>query len=264
MAKPTEWSESYWKGIREHGAKFIRVEPRMSEMGEKADLFLPVRPGTDAYLALAMCNVIITEGLQDQEFIDRYTYGYDEFKELVERYTPEEVENICWTPADRIREAARLYAGTKKALLCVGRGGNQTGGDRSDSGWLASRAILCLIGLTGNVGQKGNGFSTEASLQPLELPVLALALHHGGLCPLGPGHAARGARPPVPPRAAPGAAPSASSTASPTATACTCAATTPRPPRATPPRWTRPSRRSPWSWCSTAWPTGRARPTPTC
>ena len=166
VAKPTEWSESYWKGIREHGAKFIHVEPRMSEMGEKADLFLPVRPGTDAYLALAMCNVIITEGLQDQEFIDRYTYGYDEFKELVERYTPEEVEKICWTPADRIREAARLYAGTKKALLCVGRGGNQTGGDRSNSGWLASRAILCLIGLTGNVGQKGNGFSTEASLQP--------------------------------------------------------------------------------------------------
>ena len=187
VAKPTEWAESYRKAMTDHGAYFIQVEPRMSEMGEKADLYLPVRPGTDAYLALAMCNVIITEGLEDKEFIEKHTYGYDEFKELVMRYDPDTVEKITWCPADRIRKAARLYATTKPALLCVGRGGNQTGGDRSNSGWLASRAILCLIGLTGNVGHKGDGFSTEASLQPSSAlywhwPGTMVAFAHAGLC----------------------------------------------------------------------------------
>ncbi len=187
VAKPTEWAESYWKAAREHGAYFIMVEPRISEMGEKADLYLPLRPGTDAYLALAMCNVIISEGLQDQEFIDKYTYGFEEFKQLVERYTPEEVEKITWCPADRIRKAAKIYATTKPALLCMGRGGNQTGGDKSNAGWLASRAALCLIGLTGNAGVKGAGLSTEASLQPSSClywhwPCTMVAFAHSGAC----------------------------------------------------------------------------------
>lgn len=166
VAKPTEYAHSFRKAQTDHGAFWIQVEPRLSETGAKADLYLPVRPGTDAYLALAMANVIINEGLQNQEFIDKYTYGYDEFKELVMRYDPETVEKICWTPADRIRQAARLYATTKPAMLLIGRGGNQTGGDRSNAGWLMSRAIECLIGLTGNVGHKGDGLSTEASGQP--------------------------------------------------------------------------------------------------
>ncbi len=166
VAKPTEYSESYRKAVREKGAKWIQVEPRLSETGLKADLYLPVRPGTDSYLALAMAHVIIEEGLQDQEFIDAHTFGYEEFKELVERYDPETVEQITWCPAERIREAARLYATTKPALLLVGRGGNQTGGADSNAGWLMSRAAFCLPGLTGNFGVKGSGISMEASGQP--------------------------------------------------------------------------------------------------
>lgn len=165
VAKPSEWGFTLRDAQVNEGAKLIQIEPRISSTTEKADLYLPVRPGTDAYLALAMANVIINEGLEDKEFIKNHTYGYEEFKELVQRYDPETVEKITWTPADRIREAARIYATNKPAMILIGRGGNQTGG-RSNSGWLMSRAIECLIGLTGNAGVKGTGLSTETSIQP--------------------------------------------------------------------------------------------------
>ena len=187
VAKPSEYAYSFRKAVTENGAKWIQVEPRLSETGAKADLYLPVRPGTDAYLALAMCNVIISEGLQDQDFIDKHTYGYDEFKQLVERYTPEEVEKITWCPAERIRQAARMYATTKPAMLLVGRGGNQTGGKDSNASWLMSRAAICLIGLTGQAGMKGAGLSTEASGQPtaglyFHWPNIVTTQGHASLC----------------------------------------------------------------------------------
>ncbi len=187
VAKPGEYSQSFRRAVRESGAKWIQIEPRLSETGLKADLYLPVRPGADAYLALAMCNVIISEGLQDQAFIDKHTYGYEEFKQLVARYDPETVEKICWTPADKIREAARMYATTKPAMLLVGRGGNQTGGKDSNASWLASRAIFCLVGLCGQAGMKGAGVSTEASNQPtsnlhFHWPNQINGLMHPSLC----------------------------------------------------------------------------------
>jgi len=164
IAKPQEWADMYWKAKQEYGAKIVHIEPRKAEAAQKADLYIPVRPGADAYVALAMANVIIEEDLVDKEFIANHTYGYDEFKELVKKYTPEVVEEIAWAPADRVRTAARWYATMKPAMLCVGRGGNQTGGKNSHSGWLMSRAIACLMGLCGQAGMKGAGFSMEASV----------------------------------------------------------------------------------------------------
>lgn len=164
VAKPQEWADSFWKAKRKHGTRIVCIEPRFTPTAAKADLYLPIRPGTDSYVALAMANVIITEGLQNQDFIDKHTYGYDEFKALALKYTPEEVEKISWTPADMIRQVAREYATTKPAMLCIGRGGNQAGGADSHAGWMMSRAITCLIGLTGQAGMKGAGMTMEASV----------------------------------------------------------------------------------------------------
>lgn len=163
VAKPQEWSDSFFKAKEEAGAKLIVIDPRFTPSAARADIYLPLRPGTDAYVALAMANVIITEGLEDKDFIEKHTYGYEAFRELALQYTPEIVEQISWAPADKVREIARLYATEKPAMLEVGRGGNQVGGDTSNAGWLMSRAITCLIGLTGNAGMKGGGFSMEAS-----------------------------------------------------------------------------------------------------
>ena len=163
VAKPQEWSDSFFKAKEEAGAKLIVIDPRFTPSAARADIYLPLRPGTDAYVALAMANVIINEGLEDKDFIEKHTYGYEAFRELALQYTPEIVEQISWAPADKVREIARLYATEKPAMLEVGRGGNQVGGDTSNAGWLMSRAITCLIGLTGNAGMKGGGFSMEAS-----------------------------------------------------------------------------------------------------
>ncbi len=163
VTKPQEWADSYGKAKYEYGAKLVCIDPKFSTTASKADIYIPIRPGTDAYVALAMANVIIDEGLVDQDFIDSYTYGYDEFKELVAKYTPEEVEKISWAPADKVREVARLYATEKPAMLCIGRGGNSSGGSTSNAGWMMSRAITCLVGLCGQVGNVGSGVSIEAS-----------------------------------------------------------------------------------------------------
>lgn len=163
LSKPQEWAKSYGRAKYEFGAKVVVIDSRFSETAAKADIYVPLRPGTDSYVALAMANVIITEGLQDQAFIDAHTYGYEDFKELALKYTPEVVERISWAPADKIREVARLYASNKPAMLCIGRGGNSAGGPNSDAGWMMSRAITCLIGLCGQAGMKGAGVSIEAS-----------------------------------------------------------------------------------------------------
>ena len=163
VTKPQEWAGSYGKAMYDYGAKVVVIDARKTPTANKADIFIPVRPGTDAYVALAMANVIINEGLIDQAFIDQHTFGYEEFKDLVAKYTPEEVEKISWAPADKVREVARLYATTKPAMLCIGRGGNSAGGRESNAGWMMSRAITCLVGLCGQVGVTGSGVSVETS-----------------------------------------------------------------------------------------------------
>lgn len=164
LTKPQEWSDSFALAKYEHGATFVSIEPRISETSQQSDMYIPVRPGTDSYVAMAMANVIINEGLQDQEFIDKYTIGYEDFKKVALRYTPELVEEISWAPADKIRQLARMYATTKPAMMAVGRGGNQTGGTNSDAGWMMGRAIACLVALCGQMSESGNGFCIEASV----------------------------------------------------------------------------------------------------
>jgi len=163
VAMPSEWSHGVWEAKQKYGAKLIVIDPRFTETAEKADLYLPVRPGTDAALALGMANVIITEGLQDDDFISKYTTGYAEYKELALQYPPEKVAEITWCPADKIRTAARWYATMKPALIEIGRGGNYTGGKDSNSGWMLSRGASCLIGLCGQAGMRGAGYSVENS-----------------------------------------------------------------------------------------------------
>lgn len=163
VTKPQEWSDSYGKAKNEFGAKLVVIDSRLTETALKADIFIPVRPGTDAYVAMAMANVIIDEGLTDQDFIGKHTFGYEEFAELAKKYTPEEVEKVSWAPADKIREVARLYATSKPSLIAIGRGGNSAGGEKSNAGWLMSRAICCLPGLCGQFGVKGSGISIETS-----------------------------------------------------------------------------------------------------
>ncbi|EME70965.1 molybdopterin oxidoreductase [Paramagnetospirillum caucaseum] len=95
----------------------IVVDPRETELAKRADIWLQVRPGADDALGLAMLNVIIGEKLYDEDFVSRWTHGFDALAAHVGQYSPEWAEPITWVAAGKIRAAARLFAKTKPALL---------------------------------------------------------------------------------------------------------------------------------------------------
>ncbi|MBW2029197.1 MAG: molybdopterin-dependent oxidoreductase [Deltaproteobacteria bacterium] len=132
------------------GAKRIAIDPYLSPMASKADIWLQVRPGTDCALALAWLNVIITEKLYDGAFVEKWTTGFDLLKEHVKPYTPEWAEGITWVPAERTRRAARLYATTKPAAMFPGvsieMGVNTTN---------TLHAVFSLPAITGNIDVPG-------------------------------------------------------------------------------------------------------------
>lgn len=110
---------------KERGAKLIVVDPRFTNTAAKADLFLQPRPGTTGALVLAMIQTIIEEGLYDADFVGEWTVGFDHLREFIQAYKPEKVEPITWVPPEKIREAARLVATTKPAVVVDGNGLDQ-------------------------------------------------------------------------------------------------------------------------------------------
>ncbi|MBW2039443.1 MAG: molybdopterin-dependent oxidoreductase [Deltaproteobacteria bacterium] len=151
------------------GARLICIDPRRTEMAKQADLFLQVRPGSDCALALGMMNVIIKEDIYDQEFVKEWTVGLDELQKRVADYPPERVEEITWVPAEKIREAARLFATTRPA--CIVQGTNAL--DQHAVGIQNARAVAILQALTGNIDKIG-GFitSSRVHINPIRLPEL--------------------------------------------------------------------------------------------
>ncbi|MBN1625565.1 MAG: molybdopterin-dependent oxidoreductase, partial [Deltaproteobacteria bacterium] len=99
------------------GAKIIAIKPSMEPDAALADMWIPIRPGTDAALALAMLNVIISTNLYDAEFVARYCYGFDELKEHIKKYPPSWAEPITGLPAEMIKEVAMLYGNAESAAI---------------------------------------------------------------------------------------------------------------------------------------------------
>ncbi|MBR3689777.1 MAG: molybdopterin-dependent oxidoreductase, partial [Eggerthellaceae bacterium] len=114
VSEPLLW---HWVDTnrKERGAKLLVIDPRCSEVAQQADLWLQIRPGTDAALALGFLNVIINEDLYDHEFVEEWCIGFDELKERVQEYPPEKVSEITWIPVEKIIQAARMYATIKPA-----------------------------------------------------------------------------------------------------------------------------------------------------
>ncbi|NLX63872.1 MAG: molybdopterin-dependent oxidoreductase [Clostridiaceae bacterium] len=135
---------------KQRGAALIVVDPYFSETAAKADIWLQVRPDTDMALALSFINVIIEEGLTDDDFIEKWTYGYEELKNHVKSYTPEWASKITGVDADLIRKAARVYA--KAEAACVIRG---LALDQQHDSVQVCRATSILASITGNIGKKG-------------------------------------------------------------------------------------------------------------
>ena len=134
------------------GAKFIVADPRKIWFAERADYFLQLRPGTDCMLLNAMMNVIISEGLENKEFINARTENYEVLKEYCKDITPERAEKIIGVPAEHIRKAARLYATADKAAIFYTLGITE-----HVCGTETVRTIANLAMLTGHIGKPSSG-----------------------------------------------------------------------------------------------------------
>ncbi len=146
---------------RDRGAKLVVIKPQMQPDAAKADTWLPVRPGTDGALALAMLNVVISEGLYDKEFVEKWCYGFDRLVPHVQKYTPEWAEPITGLPAERIRDIARLYATTEKACINTGNGFDQAVDSNN-----AVRAVAILIAITGHFDRPGGNIVPRMGNMP--------------------------------------------------------------------------------------------------
>ena len=149
------------------GSKLVVIDPKRYPLAKKADLYLPIRPGTDGALALAMMHVIIKEKLYDGEFIEKWTYGFDRLVPHVEPYTPEWAEKITRIPAEQIRTLARLFAKAESASIFQGTNTQ----DQTANGTQNSRAFSILQIITGNINNPGGWVvSPRLSLTSLGIP----------------------------------------------------------------------------------------------
>lgn len=113
------WTMEY-KSIRmaqAAGAKLIVIDPRRSENAERADLWLPLRSGTDAALLLGWLNVIIEEELYDKDFVRDWTVGFEELTARAKEYPLDRVSKITGVDPDLIAESARMYATSGPACI---------------------------------------------------------------------------------------------------------------------------------------------------
>ena len=132
------------------GAFGIAVDPRRSETAKRCGLWLPIRPGTDAGLALAMIRAIIEEGWYDREFVEQYTTGLPELRAAVGAYTPAWCEAVTGVPAASMLEAARRYALDRPSILDWG-----VSIEQNPNSLQTVRAVAILRGLTGNLDVPG-------------------------------------------------------------------------------------------------------------
>ena len=143
---------------RRAGAKLVVIDPYRTRTAKCADWYLPINPGTDTALALGMMHVIIAEGLQDSEYIARYTSGFEQLREKVKAYPPERVAQWTGIAADDIRKLALEYATQRPAAIRV-----NYGVQRSENGGMAVRTITMLPCVTGSWKEEGGGLQLSLS-----------------------------------------------------------------------------------------------------
>ena len=167
---------TFIKNAVKNGTKLIVMDPRRSDLARMAHRFLQFKADTDVAMLNAMMNVIVTEGLVDEQFIASRTIGYEELRANVAAYTPEVMAPICGIDAETLRYVARLYARSKGSMILWGMGVSQ-----HVHGTDNARCLIALALMTGQIGRPGTGLhplrgqnnvqgASDAGLIPMMLP----------------------------------------------------------------------------------------------
>ncbi|MCU6747933.1 molybdopterin-dependent oxidoreductase [Faecalicatena acetigenes] len=138
--------------LKEQGKKFIIIDPRKTPATQKlADIHLQIKPGTDGALALGMANLIIENDWHDKEYIEKYTYGFEEYAKYVKQFTLERTAEITGLRKEDIYEATKMYATNGPASITE----TSCSLTHHINGFQNYRAMICLNGLTGNFDRPG-------------------------------------------------------------------------------------------------------------
>ncbi|HEY9397606.1 MAG TPA: formate dehydrogenase subunit alpha [Burkholderiales bacterium] len=143
---------TFMKNAAKRGAKLIIADPRRTELARHASYVLQFNPSTDVAMLNAMLNVIVTEGLVDENFIKDRTSNYEALRDNIRKFTPEAMAPICGIPAETLREVARLYATSKASMIMWGMGVSQ-----HTHGTDNARCLIALAMVTGQIGRPGTG-----------------------------------------------------------------------------------------------------------
>ncbi len=140
-----------WR-CRDNGGRLIVIDPRMTPITRNADLYLPVRPGTDLALLMGLLHVILRDGLEDREFIAAHTVGFEEVAQSVRPYNPRTVAEITGVPPHAIERAAHWFGEVERAIILHARGI-----EHHSKGVENCLAVTNLCLATGNIGREGAG-----------------------------------------------------------------------------------------------------------
>ncbi len=168
--RPTITSPIKWDRAR-NVEKMIVIDPTRIREVDRADMFLQLRPGSDGALAMGWLNVIINEELYDKEFVAKWTHGFDELKERVQKYPPKKTAELCWLTEKEVVESARMYATVKPGYIQWGSPIGYYGLNISGT----ERARCCLRAVTGNLDVRGGNqfiraYSKYVYLTKMEMP----------------------------------------------------------------------------------------------
>ena len=141
------------KAVR-NGATLVVADPRKIWLTKIAKRHLQLRPGSDVWLINAMMNVILEEGLQNEEYIREFTDDFEAVREVVSRYTPEEAEEVTGVSAEDIRATAREYASERHAAIFYTLGITEHACG-VDNIWSLSNLVL----MTGHLGYESTGLN---------------------------------------------------------------------------------------------------------
>ena len=143
---------------RRVGCQVVVIDPRRTATARTADVHLMPRPGTDGALALGLANVLIAEGLHDEQWLSAHTLGWPLLRERLADYPPERVALTTGLSKQQILDLARLYASRRPGLIKIADGVN-----RNRNGGQNVRAICALPALTGQYGVRGGGLAYSTS-----------------------------------------------------------------------------------------------------